>query len=249
MADLLLGGDAGHGYNTPGKRTPDGEREWSFNDTVIKAFIKEINTYQNVKFKRYDDPTGKTDVSLATRTNSANKDKVAYYFSFHHNANTGKWGTWTGSETHVYEKLSDSSETVKVARLLNAAQVSGMGLRDRGIKKTNLHITRETNMPAFLFEGGFMDSTIDIKKMRDKATLEKTGKAIAVAFAKYKGLKKKATSSAPKQEAPKANAKSDLTRVIVDGKQVGAFGKDAKVMEAVEKALKQGKKSIKIEEV
>ena len=56
--------DAGHGMNTAGKRTPDGEREWSFNNKVALAAIAKLNTYQNVKILRLDDPSGKNDVPL-----------------------------------------------------------------------------------------------------------------------------------------------------------------------------------------
>lgn len=58
--------DAGHGINTPGKRTPDDEREWSLNNKVALAAIAKLNTYQNVQILRLDDPTGKTDVPLKT---------------------------------------------------------------------------------------------------------------------------------------------------------------------------------------
>ncbi|TSI09756.1 hypothetical protein FJQ64_04945 [Lysinibacillus sp. BW-2-10] len=45
-------------------------------------------------------------------------------------------------------------------------------------------------MPAILVEGGFMDSTIDIKKLRNNQVLENVGKAIAQAFARFVGLER-----------------------------------------------------------
>ena len=45
-------------------------------------------------------------------------------------------------------------------------------------------------MPAILIEGGFMDSTIDIKKLRDDRVLENAGKMIAQSFANFVGLKR-----------------------------------------------------------
>ena len=59
--------DAGHGMNTPGKRTPSGEREWSFNNKVALAAIAKLNTYQNVQILRLDDATGKTDIPLENK--------------------------------------------------------------------------------------------------------------------------------------------------------------------------------------
>ena len=56
--------DAGHGFNTPGKRSPDDEREWSFNNKVAQYAIAKLKTYKDVEILRVDDPTGKTDVPL-----------------------------------------------------------------------------------------------------------------------------------------------------------------------------------------
>ena len=186
---FIIGIDAGHGLNTAGKRTPDGEREWSFNDKVADAFTTQINKYKDVVVKRYDDPTGKNDIPLATRTNKANADKCNVYISFHHNANTSKWGTWTGTEVWVYTTASGKS--LGLAQKVAPIVANAYGLKNRGVKKGNLHIVRETTMPAILIEGGFMDSTIDIKKLRNGTVLANVGKAVADAVASYFGLKLK----------------------------------------------------------
>lgn len=218
-----IGCDAGHGYNTAGKRTPDGEREWSFNNTVIRAFIDEMKNYEGVATYRYDDPTGNTDVPLTTRTDKANAEKVNLYISFHHNANTGRWGNWTGVETHVYE--TKPKEAVKFAQIVQPKMAKAYGLKDRGIKYTNLHITRETNMTSVLLEGGFMDSTIDIVKMRDAKVLRAAGKAVAEAVAQYAGLKKKTAKEEPVKETP---AKKSGVKVQDDLYRVRKSAKDAK---------------------
>lgn len=64
--------DAGHGRHTSGKRTPDGESEWTFNDKVLRACVAKLNEYQNVEVLRLDDPTGEADVPLKARTDRAN---------------------------------------------------------------------------------------------------------------------------------------------------------------------------------
>lgn len=187
MAIIAL--DAGHGINTPGKRTPDGEREWFFNNQVINAAIKYLNEYENVKIVRLDDPTGKRDVPLKERTDKANKANADILVSYHHNANTGKWGNWTGTETYTY--LGNWKGAESLAKEVHQRVVKAMGLRDRGLKKANFHMLRESKMSAILVEGGFMDSTIDIKKMRDKKILEKVGQAVAEGIAAHLQLKKK----------------------------------------------------------
>ena len=89
--------DAGHGFNTVGKRSPSGEREWSFNNKVVLAFEREMKKYNNVQLLRTDDPTGRTNVPLATRVSKANSWGADIYISFHHNAFQGKWGNHTGN--------------------------------------------------------------------------------------------------------------------------------------------------------
>nr|WP_106780222.1 N-acetylmuramoyl-L-alanine amidase [Lysinibacillus timonensis] len=190
---IKVGYDAGHGGFgvTPGKRTPDGEYEWDFNNVVARAFANELALYKGGVSKRFDDPTGRSDVPLEERTNNAIAWNADYYFSFHHNANTGNWGNWTGVETHIYQ--SPNSKSIALANAIHQALVEAYGLRDRGIKRTNLHITREmqkNDVGVVLLEGGFMDSTIDIVKLRDKSVLGNAGKMIAQAFADHVGLQK-----------------------------------------------------------
>lgn len=213
---------AGHGINTPGKRTPDDEREWTFNNIVASAFAEELSKYEGATLKRFDDATGKTDVSLNTRTSNANKWGADYYISFHHNANTGKWGNWGGVETFVY--TNPQKKSLDLAITVHSSVVKGYGLRDRGIKRGNLHIVRETKMPAILIEGGFMDSTTDIATLRDKEKLQNAGRLIAQALANHLGLKTK--------QAPKAETKSSGGNTL-DKNKVATIASDTMRKEAI----------------
>jgi N-acetylmuramoyl-L-alanine amidase len=52
--------DAGYGGFgvTPGKRSPEGEYEWDFNNKVILAFEDALKQYDGEEFLRTDDRTG-----------------------------------------------------------------------------------------------------------------------------------------------------------------------------------------------
>jgi N-acetylmuramoyl-L-alanine amidase len=254
---VKIAGGAGHGgrNSTAGKRTPDGEYEWNFNDAVLRAMIAKLNEYENVEILRVDDATGKTDVPLQTRTNRLNAWKADAYVSIHHNANTGKWGAHTGVETYVYTQASAKSHAL--AKAAHPRLVGAMGLRDRGIKQANFHDLRESNCPAILTEGGYMDSTIDIAKMRDSAVLRNAGEAIALGLVAHFGLKPKVkapvkTASEVKpvsKPIAKPPVKKDVHRVIADGKQIGAFSDDDNIIEEVRKALAKGAKKIEVTKV
>ena len=198
--------DAGHGINTPGKRTPDDEREWSFNSIVAQSIIENLKNYNGIKTVRLDDPTGKRDVPLRERTNKANNANADILISFHHNAFKSIWGTHGGTETYHYP---GSAKGKQLAQAIHPSIVKAYGLRDRGIKSANFHMLRESNMPAILIEGGFMDSTVDIKKLRDKNVLEQAGKNIADAIANYFNLNKKAGKSATSKASTKTSGKSN----------------------------------------
>ena len=129
---IKIGLDAGHGFNTPGKRTPAGEREWIFNNKVIVAATEQLNKYENVQVIRLDDPTGNADISLLSRTNKANAEKVELLVSMHHNANTGQWGTWGGTETYTYKGVYPQAE--RLAKMLHNRILAVYGLKDRGLK-------------------------------------------------------------------------------------------------------------------
>src|SRR5690625_3062872 len=197
--------DAGHGLNTAGKRTPDGEREWSFNSVVAQSIIDNLRNYKGVRTVRLDDPSGKRDVPLRERTNKANNANADILISCHHNANTGKWGNWTGTETYHYP---GSTKGQQLAQKIHPHVVKAYGLRDRGIKSANFHMLRESRMPAILIEGGFMDSTIDIKKLRDNKVLNRAGKNIADAIARYFNLRKKTNKTTTKSSNKKSSSKS-----------------------------------------
>jgi N-acetylmuramoyl-L-alanine amidase len=185
--------DAGHGLNTSGKRTPDGEREWFFNNQVARAFAEKMSQYENVELLRLDDPTGNRDVPLTERTNKANTWDADVLICFHHNALTGTWGMHTGVETYTHPLSSKASKDLQ--RLIHPRIVVAMGLQDRGMKEENFHMLRESNMPSVLIEGGFMDSTIDIKALRDPAKLTAQGEAAAHAMVDYFHLQRKVVST------------------------------------------------------
>lgn len=213
---LKIAYSEGHGKHTPGKRTPDGEREWYFNHLVGTGFAEEMAKYDGVVTKLVSDPTGERDVPLQERSDISNDWGADIYASFHHNAYQGRWGTHTGTETFTYNgdwggKRTNDPQEIALANDANDAIVSVYQLRNRGIKKENFHEVRVPKAKAFLTEGGYMDSSIDIKVMRNAEKVKESGRAIARKIASRYGLKKR-------QVAGAVVSKDNFFRV-----QVGAF--------------------------
>ncbi|MDZ5711672.1 N-acetylmuramoyl-L-alanine amidase [Jeotgalibacillus haloalkalitolerans] len=243
--------DAGHGLNTSGKRTPSGEREWSFNNKVIRAAMDYLEQYQDVDQIRVDDPTGRVDVALSIRVKRANDFGADAYISAHHNAYEGVWGTHTGTETYVMEPASANPKSMALASAVHPGLVKAMGLSDRGIKAANFHVLRETNMAAILTEGGYMDSSIDIKRMRSDTVLKAAGEAIAKGVVNHYGLKRKPKPSVKINPKYTTNPADRIGTVMI-GKQAMNYrtepSLDAPVIRVLPAGHGSGKKTVHIYE-
>lgn len=219
----LVAVDAGHGRHTPGKRSPAGEREWTFNEVTARALIQELQNY-GIRTIRLDDPTGQRDVPLRERTNKANRAKADILVSIHHNANTGRWGNWTGSEVYAYPGTRQGQQ---MSRALAPVLARTYGIHNRGAKTANFHMLRESKMPSILTEGGFMDSRIDIVPMRKDSVLRQAGVEIAKVVANQLGVKKQSNYATTVTRTPKAN-KIDTSKnpyIVKSGDTLGEIAK------------------------
>lgn len=223
--------DAGHGPNTPGKRSPDGMREYEFNKAVADAMKAELARYDGVGvYFTHDDGR---DVPLKERTDRANRLGVDVFVSLHANALAGRMGDHGGIETFAH--TSKPAEAVKLAQAIQSALIKATGLRNRGVKYANFHVLRETKMTAILIEHGFMDSTTDLPKLKSKDYRELCGKTNAETLAKFYGLKKK---EKPKKAAAMAEEKTKYYRVVT-----GSFTDRKNAENRIEALEKAGFKS------
>ncbi|MEJ8547211.1 N-acetylmuramoyl-L-alanine amidase [Brevibacillus borstelensis] len=181
--------DAGHGPDTPGKRTPDDSmREFHFNSVVARYIRDELQQYDGVEtlFTHADD--GSRDVPLKERTDKANGWKADVFVSIHANAYGNTWNDANGIETFVY--TSRPAAAVKLADAVQCALVRATGRRDRGGKAGDLHVLRETNMTAILVECGFMTNREEAELLKSDTYRRKCATAIVQAIAEVYDLKK-----------------------------------------------------------
>jgi N-acetylmuramoyl-L-alanine amidase len=192
--------DAGHGYDTAGKRTVDGMREYEFNRAVANEMKKLLADYEDVTslFPHSD----KEDVPLIERVSKANQAKVDLFISIHANAqgNGRNWTEAEGIETYVY--VSKPKAAYELARIVQANLVASTSRKDRGVKTANFHVLKETNMTAILCECGFMTHKVEASLLRSIGYRHACARAIVNGIASYYKLSKKitATNSAPSKE-------------------------------------------------
>ncbi len=204
----LLCLDDGHGAETPGKRTPafpDGKviRENTWNKAVIDLMEKDA---QRLGFKTMRTAPEDTDTPLKTRTDRANAawsayakqlqvqgvkpadpKKTAVLYSQHYNAMASTWDGSNAEGAGTYY-FPGSVEGRKLAAAIHKYISMGTKQKDRGIIEDNLHMVRETSMPAVLNEAGFMDDPREAALMVDAAFQRETATQALMGICEYYGL-------------------------------------------------------------
>lgn len=201
--------DAGHGPQTPGKRTPDDSmREFHFNSVVARYVRTGLLEYEGVQTMYTHADDGSRDVTLKDRTAAANKWGADLLVSIHANAMGSGWGAARGIETFVYTTKPASS--VAVAKAVQRQLIAATGLFDRGVKAENLHMVRESHCPAILVECGFMTNRTEAELLKSDVYRRKCAAAIVAGIAEACGLKKKGDE----------DVKGEKVTVKVDGVKV-----------------------------
>lgn len=140
-----------------------------------------LGNYQvNVVMTRTTDTT----VSLSQRAQLANAKNADYYCSVHVNAGGG-----TGYESHIYNGPVNSF-TSKAQGTIHQTVIQALkqkySIVDRGQKRSDFQVLRDTKMPAILLENLFIDNDKDLLLLRNSVFLgdlaTATGKGLATAL-------------------------------------------------------------------
>ncbi|MBA2878070.1 N-acetylmuramoyl-L-alanine amidase [Anoxybacillus kamchatkensis] len=211
--------DKGHGGDDPGA-VANGLQEKQLTHKIVEyamSYLEENYTGFEQRVTR----TGDQTLTLSQRADMANAWGADVFVSVHINAGKG-----TGFESYVHPNASPQSialQNVLHGEILSAMRQFG-NITDRGKKRADYAVLRETKMPAVLTENLFIDSN-DAKLLKNEAFLKAVGEAHARGVAKFLGLPQKA-----KPQEKSSDGK--LYRV-----QVGAF-KDKSNAERLAKELK-----------
>lgn len=227
--------DAGHGYNTPGKRSPDGLREYEFNRAVADYARQMLENYKNVTV--YFSHSDQQDVSLKARTDKANSLNVDIFVSIHANAfGSGGWSDVGGIETYVYPSRPHGAD--QLAQKIQRNLVVATGLENRGVRTADFHVLRETEMDAVLVEGGFMTNRNEVALLRSETYRKTIAEGIVKALAEQFLLQPKA-NAAPVQP-PSSNPANPTKKDGLYRVQAGAFENEQNAKELAERLRKAG---------
>ena len=167
--------DAGHGIDTPGKRSPvwsNGTQlfEWKFNRNIVDYIIGYLEV-ANISYVKLIEES--QDISLKERVDrintiyKENKDKYkVYLISVHGNA-ADNAPTANGIEvfTSIGETKSDTIAEVFYSKLKNLGWKMRPNRSNKGGKEENFYILKNSHCPAVLTENGFYTNEEECKKM------------------------------------------------------------------------------------
>lgn len=184
--------DAGHGGTDPGAGGY-GLREKDLTLTISKRIDAILRDYDGVTVKL--SRTGDESLSLSQRTAAANKWGADYLLSVHINATPAGHGF----ESFTYNgAIQSNTQALRSTIHDEIMKALGTGVRDRGKKRANFHMVRESKMPAMLTESLFIDNPGDNAKLKDTKFIEKVAQGHANGLIKaFKLAKKVAAKPAP----------------------------------------------------
>ncbi|MGP3787138.1 N-acetylmuramoyl-L-alanine amidase [Paenibacillus sp. 1A_MP2] len=171
--------------------------------------------------------TRSTDVflELKERTSKANAAGADILVSIHCNAGGGKGGF------ESFRYTSASKESIKLQDALHKAIMAKLGGIDRGQKAQNLHMVRESKMPAVLTENLFVDVAADADRLKQSSVINAIIDGHVQGIANYLGLNRKTKEDKPVTQNRDINVPSkwaesawnDLTsKGYFDGSRPGA---------------------------
>ncbi|EHQ62305.1 cell wall hydrolase/autolysin [Paenibacillus dendritiformis C454] len=185
--------DGGHGGKDPGS-SGNGVVEKNIALQVATEAAKRLEQeYEGVQclLSRSTD----SYLSLKERTDKANAAGAHLLVSIHCNAGGGKGGfesfTYSGTKDAATAAFQDVLHTEIMKHL------KPFGVRDRGQKKKDLHVCRESRMPAVLTENLFVDVPADAARLKRPEVIEAIISGHVAGVARYLKLQPKKAQQPP----------------------------------------------------
>ncbi|MGG6312004.1 N-acetylmuramoyl-L-alanine amidase [Paenibacillus macerans] len=172
--------DAGHGGSQPGAISITKRQEKDFTLAValkVEALLKQETNIDFVLTRTTD-----VTMSLQDRVKVANDIHADLFVSIHGNS-IDPPSNPSGSETYY-----SRDESIPLANVMHRHLVEATGFKDRSVRKSSLHVTRETKMPAVLLEVGYLSNKNDESAMYTEELQQRVAEGIVAGIKEYLGL-------------------------------------------------------------
>lgn len=170
--------DPGHGGRDPGAVGIGSIKEKDINLSIAQRVASRLE--QNgirVIMTRSDD----REIDLSPRVQMAERSNVDLFVSIHSNAISMSRPDVNGLETYYY------SSGLNLARTIHNSILRNTDMRDRGVRRANFYVIKNTSMPAVLVETGFVTGREDAARLSNINTRNQIADAIADGILTYSG--------------------------------------------------------------
>lgn len=177
---MRIGIDPGHGGSDPGAIGPSGLHEAEVNLDVGLRLAKILYDHDlEIIRTRTEDKY----VSLFERVRTLNRAKCDHVVSIHCNASAFPEANYIS--TFIQGK---GGKAEQLAKAIQTRLVEATAWPDGEVRVKNLHMTRETLMPAVLVEMGFISNPEQESLLRDPECRTILAKAIATGIFDFLGI-------------------------------------------------------------
>lgn len=229
--------DAGHGKNTPGKRSPDNTYfEYEFNHDVAKKIKLHLERCGISVILTSPNPD--IDSSLSSRCKLANNSNVKCVVSIHTNA---AGDGWSSANYWVAFVIAKGGNAERLGKLIEEESIPYLGLKSNGIQTQNLAMVRDTKAPAVLVEHGFHTNKEFLPKLKSQEYRNMCALADAKAICRFlnKSWVEPSNTSEPEMwydEYMDWAKKND----IMDGTRPNEFVTRAECVKMIKKCIENG---------
>lgn len=179
---MKIGIDPGHGGRDPGAVGPTRLYE---KDVVLGISLELARLLKQAGLEPVLTRPDDRNVELVTRTALINNMKCDLAVSVHCNSVTRQEANYISTFIQ-----GAGGQAEQLAKKVQAELVRATGWPDGGVRGKDLHMTRETKMPAILVECGFISNPEQERQLRQPETQRKIAQAIADGLLAYLGIEK-----------------------------------------------------------
>ncbi len=168
--------DPGHGGKDPGAIGIGGIQEKRI-VMAISQKVAQILEQQGIQVRMTRDSD--YFVSLAGRTNMANKANADLFVSIHANSAGSNKPQVSGYETYYFQTGKG------LADVIHRNVLRRVDVRDRKVRQARFYVLRKSSMPSVLVETGFLTGTEDAAKLTNPTYQTQMAQAIASGIIEY----------------------------------------------------------------
>lgn len=183
MLSKIIVIDDGHG-GTDNGASSNGILEDNWNLEVCAKIEQKL---KNLGHTVYSTRNSDVFVGLSERAVMANNWNADIFISCHVNAGGG-----SGYEDFIFDSLlSNDIVTPDLQNKIHAAMIpilAKYGLKNRGKKRANFAVLRETDMPAILLEAAFLDNATDAAVLKNDQFKEDYAQAVVNGVQSFYGI-------------------------------------------------------------